>query len=42
MKKDIYDKAELEIVRITAMEIMSSPGSDPDEDPDALPFVPNN
>lgn len=41
MKKEIYDKAELEIVKITAMEIMNSPDFEPEEDQDSLPFVPN-
>ena len=43
MKKEIYDKAELEIVKITAMEIMNSPVIDPEDEEgqDTLPFVPN-
>ena len=39
MKKEIYDKAELELIRIRTSDVLveSLPGSDDD---DELPFVP--
>lgn len=39
MKKEIYDRAEIELIRISTSDVLvtSPPGSDDD---DELPFVP--
>ena len=41
MKKEFYDQAEIEIIRLTAVDVLVDSTVDDDDD-DELPFVPSN
>lgn len=39
MKKERYSAAEIEIIRIKTMDVLSGSPGDDDDDDDSLPFV---